>query len=62
MAETRKFNPSTNAVGEAIRAALGEAVQPVQPGSAAPAKAEPPPTPITTTTRTFTFGSKAKNE
>ena len=47
MAETRKFNPATNAVGEAIRAALGEDVRPVQPGDQ-PEPAVDRPAPATT--------------
>ena len=61
MAETRKYQPSTNAVGDAIRAALGETVRPVQPGSRPAPASEPadrptPPAPAVTT-RTFTFGA-----
>ena len=41
MAETRKYQPSTNAVGDAIRAALGETVRPVQPGSTPVPASEP---------------------
>ena len=61
MAETRKFNPATNAVGEAIRAALGEDSRPVHPADQPePAVDSPaPPTPITTV-RTFTFGTTKK--
>lgn len=61
MAETRKFQPSSSAVGDAVRAALGEPVRPVQPGRApAPASeaAEQPAQPATpVTVRTFTFGA-----
>ena len=64
MAETRKYQPSTNAVGDAIRAALGEGVRPVQPGDPhpPPAHRRPPTTPAapTTTVRTFTFGATTK--
>lgn len=62
MAETRKYQPSTNAVGDAIRAALGETVRPVQPGSKPAPASEPAAqtgqaaTPAVTT-RTFTFGA-----
>lgn len=65
MAETRKYQPSTNAVGDAIRAALGEGVRPVQPGepqapvSEKPAEQSTPAAPITTV-RTFTFGATTK--
>ena len=64
MAETRKYQPPTNAVGDAIRAALGEGVRPVQPGEPqTPADDQPaattPTTPITTV-RTFTFGATTK--
>lgn len=62
MAETRKYQPSTSAVGDAIRAALGESVRPVTPGSAPGPKPEEPATPPTLTTRTFTFGSTAKKD
>ena len=60
MAETRKYQPSTNAVGDAIRAALGEPVRPVQPGgkpapSSEPAEQAASPAPAVVT-RTFTFG------
>ncbi|GAA0347029.1 hypothetical protein [Micropruina glycogenica] len=61
MAETRKFNPATNAVGEAIRAALGEDVRPVQPGDQPePAVDRPAPATTITTVRTFTFGTTKK--
>ena len=61
MDETRKYQPSTNAVGDAVRAALGETVRPVQPGSkpapaSDPADRPTPPAPAVTT-RTFTFGA-----
>lgn len=57
MAETRTFSPSTNAVGAAIRAALGDDVRPVTPGSTPPPAPQPEPVqPPTVTTRTFTFG------
>lgn len=65
MAETRKYQPSTNAVGDAIRAALGEGVRPVQPGEQQapsadqPAEPKAPTTPVTTV-RTFTFGTTTK--
>ena len=62
MAETRKYQPSTSAVGDAIRAALGESVRPVTPGSAPGPKPEEPATPPTLTTRTFTFGSAKEDE
>lgn len=67
MAETRKYQPSTSAVGDAIRAALGEPVRPVVPGSppaaAAPSPAQPAkPTPETLSVRTFTFGAKTRPE
>ena len=58
MAETRKYKPSTSAVGEAIRAAIGEPVRPVPPGAAPAPTAEPPAEPPTVTTKTFTFGVK----
>ncbi|MFT4295834.1 MAG: hypothetical protein QM582_10530 [Micropruina sp.] len=61
MAETRKFQPSSSAVGDAVRAALGEPVRPVQPGvrpapasGAAPAASDTPDAPVAV--RTFTFG------
>ncbi len=58
MAETRKFQPSNSVVGDAVRAALGEPVRPVQPGSgpAAPEPAAPAGVPVTV--RTFTFGAR----
>ncbi|MBK8447099.1 MAG: hypothetical protein IPL41_10595 [Micropruina sp.] len=62
MAETRKYNPATSVVGEAIRAALGEGVRPVQPGEP-PAKAnEKPDAPAapSVTVKTFTFGVPKK--
>lgn len=59
MAETRKYRPATSAVGDAIRAALGESVRPVAPGS----RPEPEPTPqqpaAPVTLRTFTFGGSS---
>lgn len=62
MAETRKYQPSTSAVGDAIRAALGEGVRPVAPGSAPSPEPEQPATPPAVTTRTFTFGSPPKRD
>lgn len=59
MAETRKYRPTTSAVGDAIRAALGESVRPVAPGSRPerePAAEQPD---ATVTLRTFTFGGGA---
>ncbi|HEY5844995.1 MAG TPA: hypothetical protein VIU87_26680 [Mycobacterium sp.] len=58
MAETRKYQPSSNAVGDAIRAALGETVRPVTPGST-PAPATKKPTEAVTV-RTFTFGAGSR--
>lgn len=62
MAETRKYQPSTSAVGDAIRAALGEPVRPVEPGSKPvavqpEADSQPSPAQPTVTTKTFTFGT-----
>ena len=62
MAETRKYLPSTSAVGEAIRAAMGESVRPVAPGSTPPPEPEQPVAPPTVTTRTFTFGGSPKGD
>lgn len=69
MADTRKFQPSTSAVGEAIRAALGEGVRPVTPGgtpvelgSTPPLATEQPATPPAVTTKTFTFGAAPKRD
>jgi len=61
MAETRKYRPSSNAVGDAVRAALGETVRPVAPGSKpAPATENSIEKPTeAVTVRTFTFGSRA---
>lgn len=60
MAETRKFQPSNSAVGDAVRAALGEPVRPVQPGSlpepSQPAAASAPPT-AKVAVHSFTFGA-----
>jgi hypothetical protein len=58
MAETRKFQPSSSAVGDAVRAALGESVRPVQPGSRPVPASEPvvEASPAVTV-RTFTFGA-----
>lgn len=64
MAETRKYNPATSAVGDAIRAALGEDVRPVQPGEKPqPPDGEPssPSAPPAVTVKTFTFGVKKAN-
>ncbi|MFT3859941.1 hypothetical protein [Micropruina sp.] len=62
MADTRTFNPAINAVGEAIRAALGEDVRPVLPGEtpAPTSRKTDEATPPVTTVRTFTFGTTAK--
>ena len=58
MAESRKYQPSSNAVGDAIRAALGETVRPVAPGST-PGPATGKPTEAVTV-RTFTFGTGSR--
>ena len=58
MAETRKFQPSNSAVGDAVRAALGEPVRPVQPGAAPTPTSTPGEQPTSAVTvRTFTFGT-----
>lgn len=67
MAETRKYQPSTNAVGDAIRAAMGEGVRPVQPGEPQTPSGEQSaernvPAGSVTTVRTFTFGATKKPE
>jgi len=62
MAETRKYLPSTSAVGDAIRAALGDGVRPVAPGATPPPATEQPEPPAKVTTRTFTFGSTPKRD
>ncbi len=62
MAETRKYLPSTSAVGEAIRAALGDSVRPVAPGSTPPPEPERPETPAVVSTKTFTFGATPKRD
>jgi len=58
MAETRKYQPSSNAVGDAVRAALGETVRPVAPGSKPTPATEKPTEAVTV--RTFTFGSGSR--
>lgn len=60
MAETRKYRPSTSAVGDAIRAALGESARPVTPGSAPELKPQVEQDAPEVTVRTFTFGAAAK--
>lgn len=64
MAETRKYNPATSEVGDAIRAALGEDVRPVLPGEKPqPADGEhtTPTASPAVTVKTFTFGVKKPN-
>jgi hypothetical protein len=58
MAETRKYRPSSSAVGDAIRAALGDTVRPVAPGSKPGPATEKPIEAVTV--RTFTFGSSPR--
>lgn len=66
MAETRKYRPANSAVGDAIRAALGESVRPVAPGSRPEPEPETEHTEQTgpdapaVTVRTFTFGTATK--
>lgn len=38
MAEIRKHNPTTSAIGDAVRAAAGETIRPVPPGGAEPSE------------------------
>lgn len=62
MADTRKYQPNTSAVGDAIRAALGEGVRPVAPGSTPPPTPEQAVAPPAVTTKTFTFGASPKRD
>ena len=63
MADTRKYEPTTHdPVGDAIRAALGEQVRPVTPGSTPEqaAKTEPTDKPVVSTgLGAYAFTTKA---